>query len=141
MTGVSNEFHLINNFKQFFQTGLALHRLQYPIFPHEHEVSLTSCVDYLSGARSSADELADILREAHDFIDTDSSLVSSHPTRFTSLGSVQCIGVFFCGESCDTDILEHPPDDIHLTDICFIGLDTVGTETTHEALRDDNIET
>ena len=50
------------------------------------------------------------------------------------------IGVTFGRESCDTDIFEHPLDDINLTRICIIRLDTVRTEASDEPLGDDDIE-
>ena len=118
-----------------------MHSLEYAIFPHEHEISLAGSVDDLFRARTRTDEPTDFVRETEDFIDTDTTLVAGHPTGITSFRSMKCIGILLGSESSNTDILEHPLDDIDLARICLICLDTVWTEATDEALSNDDIET
>ena len=118
-----------------------MHRLQDSVFSHEHEISLASSVDDILRTGTLAYEGADIVREAHDLIDTDTSPVSCHTTLATSLAVIERVGILFGRETCYTDILQHVADDVDLTCICLIRLTTVGTYTSHETLRYDDIET
>ncbi len=140
MRGREVEAVLLENLEEFFEAGFSLHSLENSVFPHEHEISFAGDVDDFLRSGSPPYCEPDIVCEVHDFVDSDSSSVSGHPTLFASFGAVEFVFLFFCSDSGNPDVLEHILDDIYFARIGFVFFDTVRTIASDKSLCYDDIK-